>query len=291
MTAQLPSPIVVGLDGSSSSLDALRWAAPLAEHQRAPLHLVYAIGTPVDWGPGISVLAFDNQALRDDGAELLDSATRLARSVVQRPDELEVATFVTDPAPAPVLIERSREARMVVVGTRGLGALGRGILGSVSTSLARHGHCPITVVPEVDIDSLRGTRLPVTVGVDGSEQGADAIDIAFDQASRREVGIVAVTTWSELFRYGERTDLQEQASALQAESLAGYSEQYPDVHVTRVVVEDRPARRLVREAGNAQLIVVGSHGRGGFAGMTLGSVGQAVLHATPVPLIIARPRK
>jgi len=291
MTAQLPSPVVVGLDGSSSSLDALRWAAPLAEHQRAPLHLVYTIGTPVDWGPGVSVLAFDNQALRDDGADLLDSATRLARSVVQRPDELEVATFVTDPAPAPVLIERSREARMVVVGTRGLGAIGRGILGSVSTSLARHGHCPIAVVPEIDIDSLRGTRLPVTVGVDGSEQGAEAIDIAFAQASGRGVGIVAVTTWSELFRYGERTDLQEEASALQAESLAGYGEQYPDVHVTRVVVEDRPARRLVREASNAQLIVVGSHGRGGFAGMTLGSVGQAVLHATPVPLIIARPRK
>lgn len=290
MTVHTVPPVVVGIDGSPASLDALRWAARTAERHRAPMHLVYGIGAPIDYGPGISVIAFDNQAFRDDGETLLASAAKVARAAVNRPDELDIATSVTDPAPTPVLLERSHQARLVVVGTRGLGAIGRGILGSVSTSLARHAHCPVVVVPEIEPGSPDRTQSPVVVGVDGSACSTRAIDIAFDEASARGVGLIAVTAWSEFFRYESRNEMQEQASALQSESLAGYTERYPDVQITHVVAEDRPARRILREAENAQLIVVGSHGRGGFAGMTLGSVSQAVLHSTHIPVIIARPQ-
>lgn len=287
MSTHSEPPVVVGIDRSPVSLDALRWAARTAAQHHAPLHLVYAIGAPLDFGPGLGTVVIDNQLLRADGEAALVSAEKVARETA---NDLEISTGVVDPAPATVLIERSKAARMVVVGTHGLGAIRRGLLGSVSTSLARHAHCPVAVIPETPAESHDRTDMPVVVGVDGSPCSTQAIAIAFDEASRRGVGLVAVTTWSEFFRRDSYAEIQEQARALQAESLAGHAEQYPDVPVTRVVVEDRPARRLLDEADGAQLIVVGSHGRNGFPGMTLGSVGQAVLHGTTIPLIIARPR-
>lgn len=290
MTAHSQPAIVVGIDGSSPSMAALRWAAQAAEARRAPLRLVYAVGAPIDYGPGISVIV-DNQAMRVDGEALLRTAEKNAREAVTRPDDLGVETVVADPPPIPVLIDRSKDALTMVVGTHGYGAVGRALLGSVSSALVRHAHCPVAVIPEADgADVAERVGRPVVVGVDGSAEGALAIDIAFDEASRRGVGLVAVTVWSEFFRYVSRDEMAEQARAIQSESLAGRTERYPDVDVVRVVVEDRPARRLLREADKAQLVVVGSRGRGGFAGMTLGSVSRAVVHRSEVPVIVARPR-
>ncbi|MBF6347639.1 universal stress protein [Nocardia flavorosea] len=287
MATHSEPPIIVGIDGSPTSLDALRWAARHAALHRCPLQLVHAIGAPVTFGPEISVVGLDNQALRADGETILAAAEETARETAA---DLEITTTVADLGATTVLLDLSADARMVVVGTRGLGTLGRLLLGSVSTSLARHAHCPVAVIPDTEEPARDLGQRPVVVGVDGSPRGQEAVDIAFEEASRGYVGVIAVTTWSESFRYISRDEMQEQARALQAESLAGRAERYPDVAVTSVVAEDRPARRILAESENAQLIVVGSHGRGGFAGMTLGSVGQAVLHSTRVPLLIARAR-
>ncbi|MEU1981183.1 universal stress protein [Nocardia sp. NPDC019395] len=287
MAVHSEMPIVVGIDGSSTSRDALRWAARRAALHRCPLELVHAIGAPVTFGPEVSVVGLDNQGLRADGEALLAAAEQTARESAA---DLDIVTTVADLGPATVLIDRSPDARMIVVGTRGLGTVGRLLLGSVSTSLARHARCPVAVIPDAADPARDLSRLPVVVGVDGSPRGQEAVDIAFEEAARGGVGVLAVTTWSEFFRYTSREDMQEQARVVQAESLAGRCERYPEVPVTHSVAEDRPASRLLAEAENAQLIVVGSHGRGGFAGMTLGSVGQAVLHGTRIPLIIARAR-
>lgn len=287
MAEHSEAPIVAGVDGSPTSLDAVRWAARRAALHRCPLQLVHAIGAPVTFGPEISVVGLDNQALRADGEALLDAAAGTARETA---GELDIVTTVADLGATTVLIDLSPDARMIVVGTRGLGTLGRLLLGSVSTSLARHARCPVAVIPDAEEPVRDLSQRPVVVGVDGSPRSQEAVDIAFEEAARGSVGLIAVTTWSEFFRYTSREDMQEQARALQAECLAGRAERYPDVPVTPVVAEDRPARRLLAEAENAQLVVVGSHGRGGFAGMTLGSVGQAVLHSTRIPLVIARSR-
>lgn len=281
-------PVLVGIDGSEAANEALRWAAVDAVRHSAPLHIVYAIGAPMDFGPGIGSFQIDYDVYRKEGAVAVAAAREFATAAAEPIGELDISTFVVDAPPIPVLVDRSKDARMLVVGTRGLGAFRRDLLGSVSTAVAQHAHCPVAVIPESDRYKSRRARGPVLVGVDGSPSSTRAIDVGFDEACHREVPLRAVLTWSEFNRYISRTDMQTQAQELLSEALAGRSEQYPDTEVQHVVVEDRPAKRLLAEAEQAQLIVVGSHGRGGFAGMTLGSVSQTVLHGADCPVIIVR---
>ena len=127
------------------------------------------------------------------------------------------------------------------------------------------------------------------VGVAASEQ---ATAIAFDEASRPGVYLVALLAWSDWTARGspaiEWSTLQSVGGKLLAERLAERQERYLDVWVRRVVVPDRAASHLVMQSESAQLVVVGSHGRGGFAGMLLGSVSSAVMHSARMAVIVAR---
>jgi nucleotide-binding universal stress UspA family protein len=280
----LNQPVVVGVDGSEQSRIAMRWAAEYAAHHRAPLQIVYAIDVPVDYGPGLSGPLFDAEQLRGHGESVVAAAKPDAAEMAASIAEIVISTAAVTGSPVAVLRERGKSARLLVVGSRGLGAIRRTLLGSVSTSLARHAECPVAVIPETAADTG-----PIVVGVDGSACSADAIAIAFDEASRRGTRLVAVHTWSEFYHYDARTTMQTAAEAVLSESLAGYAEKYPEVSVERVVAQEPPAKAILTAAATAQLVVVGSHGRRGFAGMTLGSVAQAVLHGAECPLIIARP--
>ena len=133
---------------------------------------------------------------------------------------------------------------------------------------------------------------PVLVGIDGSPASELATAIAFDEASRRGVDLLALHAWSDVAVMDisglDWSAVEGGAERSLAESLAGWQERYPDVKVHRLIVRDRPARQLVEKSETAQLVVVGSHGRGGLGAM-LGSVSNSVLHSVRMPVIVARP--
>jgi nucleotide-binding universal stress UspA family protein len=179
------------------------------------------------------------------------------------------------------------------VGNEGRGALTRGLLGSVTSSLIRRAHCPVAVIRDEDPRMPHPAQAPVLVGIDGSPASELATAIAFDEAARRGVDLIALHAWSDteiLELPGlDWSAVKAEEERLLAEGLAGWRERYPDVNVHRLLVCGRPARVLVEVSESAQLVVLGSHGRGGFAGMLLGSVSNAVVQSVRTPVIVARP--
>jgi nucleotide-binding universal stress UspA family protein len=147
-----------------------------------------------------------------------------------------------------------------------------------------------TSVARADVPDDR----PVVVGVDGSPTSEVALAFAYDEADRRGVALVAVHTWLDdmleptLAAMIDWDAIETDERALLAERLAGWSEKHPDVEVRRLVTRDRPARVLVEESVGAQLVVVGSRGRGGVTGLLLGSVAHALLHHAHCPVAVAR---
>ena len=291
------SGIVVGVDGSPSSRVAVQWAAQEAAMHNVPLNLVHVVSMPMSLSEALIWPAAPNpMAVREwhegEAQSVIADAVSVVNDVVAEDERPEVTSEVLFSPTVPTLVDLSKEAQMLVVGCRGRGAL-RGIsLGSVSTGLVHHAHCPVAVIHNEIASPVGSVQLPVLVGVDGSPASELATAIAFDEASQRGVDVVALHAWSDadlsLVESMEWSAAESRGGEILAERLAGFQERYPDVTVHRIVVWDQPARHLLERCESAQLVVVGSHGRGGFVGMLLGSVSTAVVHAARIPVIVAR---
>jgi nucleotide-binding universal stress UspA family protein len=292
--------IVVGVDGSTYSNEAVAWAAREAAMRNAPLkvvHVVYpAIGGLSGWGMMTPApLPEELGQLQEQRAHaVIHDAVATAKAAVDGSDRLHLSSEVLWSTLVPTLVDLTKEAQMIVVACRGEGALARGLLGSVSTALVHHAHCPVAVIHGDAARPAGFAQAPVLVGIDGSTASESATAIAFDEASWRGVDLVALHAWSDAdwpeFPVMEASAIRATAEDVLAQRLAGWQERYPDVTVQRVVVFDHPARHLLGQSESAQLVVVGGHGRGGFAGMLLGSVSSAVAHAAHVPVLVARQR-
>jgi nucleotide-binding universal stress UspA family protein len=270
---------------------AVRWAAREATMRNVPLTLVH-VSSPLAISPPVPIPADLRRRHGEEPRKVIADAIKVAEDSLQEGNRPEIDSEVLCAAPVPTFIDLSKEAHMMVVGCRGQDALQRTLLGSISTGLIHHAHCPVAVIHDEAPILLEPSQLPVLVGIDGSPASERATAIAFDEASFRGVDLLVVHAWtdSDISRVlsMEWSALQSRAAEILAERLAGWQERYPDVTVHRRLVFDRPARHLLDESESAQLVVVGSHGRGGFAGMLLGSVSTAVVHAARIPVIVAR---
>ena len=284
--------IVIGYDGSSASESALRWAAREAQRQSLSLRLAYILSIPVPSTPmGVAALQVQPDSLRKSAEKLLGQVREQVRADWP---ELEVDAVVSFGGAAPGLLQEATEAALVVVGSRGLGEFRYLAAGSVSAHVATHATCPVIVVPP---SWEPGQGEGVVVGVDGSELSLDAIDFAFEQAQSRHEPLTAVMAWHDPVSTGpgdmlpvvyDLDALAEEATTLLAESIAGHTEKYPDVPVRREVVRGHADEVLVTAGQSADLLVIGSRGRGAFRGLLLGSTSRAVVHHAPCPVAVVR---
>ena len=283
--------VVVGIDGSESALRAVRWAAAEASRHRVPLRVVTAFEWTHDHPVGHIALGRNyRDIMLDQARQYLAAAVAVAQGAVEG---LDVEQQLIVGFPIPVLTAESQRARLVVIGDRGLGGVTGLLLGSVATALAARADSPVVVVRGDDEDP--DPSGPIVVGVDGSPVSEAALGFAYEAASARWVSLVAVHTWWDAFvdqvlaPVLDWDAIESDERRLLAERLAGWSEKYPDVQVERIIRRDRPERALVAQSRRAQLVVVGSRGRGGFSGMLLGSVSHAVLHWAQCPVAVVRP--
>jgi len=282
---QAGRPVTVGVDGSVSSEQAVRWAAREARRRKAPLRVVQAVDPTAPphryavpgYGPDVHEIR-----IRAARAHLQDAA----RAAAEEASGVTVEQEIVDGFPIPRLLDESRSAQLVVIGVRGLGGVAGLLLGSVAVGLAARGACPVAVV-RGRTSAVEG---PVVVGVDGSPVSEAALEYAFDAADARSAELVVVYAWRDLLldRATPLEAVEQQGRAELAERLAGWGGKYPDVRVRRVVVRDAPARTIVEQSAAAQLVVVGSHGRGSVGGLLLGSVSNAVLHRAECPVVVVR---
>ena len=282
--------ILVGVDGSAESDAAIRWATHEAVMRRAALTLAHVVAPVVASWPMGPMHANITEWQQDNAQHVLEQALKTVRATVPESQLPDVHTETLESSVVPTLIQASEKKQMIVVGSRGSGALGRLLLGSVSAGLVHHAMCPVAVIrPEPAFS--RGDA-PVLLGVDGSPASEAATALAFDEASRRGVGLVALHAWSDVAVFPilgmDWREYESEGHEILAERLAGWQEQYPDVQVQRRLVCDQPARWLIRESEHAQLVVVGSRGRGGFASTWLGSVSSAVAQSANIAVLVVR---
>jgi nucleotide-binding universal stress UspA family protein len=199
-----------------------------------------------------------------------------------------VTTAVVDEAPAPVLLRESERASRIVLGSRGLRALGSAVLGSVGAAVAARASCPVIVLRGPA--GLAGERPAVVVGVDASARSARVLEFAFDYASRHRLPLRPVLCWHRdvltEIAWRPETPAPPRAGEWLSEALAGWREQYPDVTVRPGVVRDHPAAGLVAASAAQHLLVVGARGEHALVGTLLGSVSQAVLHHASCPVAV-----
>jgi len=305
MRTARPEPIVVGVDDSASSRAAVVYAAREAESRGLPLRLVCGYLVPT---PCLTPLA----PLLDDRTLLASARDRLAETaqvVRSRRPQLPLATRAIRASGSAALIQESVTAGLLVVGAPHLGGFAVSPIGSILAQVVAQARCPVLVVPRPEVvpPPALGTG-PVLVGVDGSRTSEAVLSFGFEEASARNVPLIATHVWSvpelsglsavgsgvqwasELDR--AQVQLQENAERMLAETLAGWQERYPDVVVRRWVVHSFGTARVLLDVArevSAGLVVVGSRGRGVVTGAVLGSVSQVLFSHAAVPVAVIGP--
>ena len=277
------STIVVGVDGSDCARTALRFAAGEARLRGSRLLALRIVEVPVAAWPGLAGMV---------GVALERAGSELRADVEAEATDVETTYEVVGGHPAEELVKAARDADLLVVGSRGLGGFHGLLVGSVSQQCLQHASCPVAVVRTLP-DPPRGRIL---VGVDGSPPSVQAFEWAADEARRRAATLGIVHAWSAptwVVAPGPLAPVPagpldyEAARQAAGEVVARLvANAPPGVSVEPYVEPGTPAGVLLDRSEEADLLVVGSRGLGGFAGLLLGSVGQQCAHHAACPVVV-----
>lgn len=283
--------VVVGVDDSDNSLIAVDAAAAEAALRRLPLHVVHAVVNAVVH----AAVHADSFAAAHSGAAQPPEPGRWVDRAVRRAEAghpgLTVTGEVARGRPCPVLVAASRDAELVVIGDRGLGALARALVETVAGGLVMRASCPVLVTRGPgDPDG------PIAVGVDGSADSQSAAGFAFAEADLRGRRLAVVHAWTRpepqmpgsvmpgAIVPGTAVSVRIGAEQLVSEASAGWCEKYPDVAVSEVLVHGYPRHALVDAGESASLMIVGAGGRTTTAG--LGPVSRHLVYRAPCPVVV-----
>jgi nucleotide-binding universal stress UspA family protein len=278
--------VLVGVDGSKASLVAVDWAARAASESGHALFLCLVM--PADhfyWLPAETALTDE---LRARGEHILRQARDRALSAYP---QLHTIFELVSGQPAEQLIQLVGPDDLLVLGSHGTGWFQRLVIGSTCSQVAAHARGTVVATRTTDYRADG----PVLVGVDDSEPAHRALAFAFATAQRlgRDLHIVhAFSMPPTMPAHGViLMEPPEAAGRLAAIDildtiLAGWADKYPEVSVRREVVRGNAGQALVEASRDASLLVVGSRGHGGFAGLVLGSVSQHVLASATCPVAI-----
>ncbi|MFE3181769.1 universal stress protein [Streptomyces violascens] len=285
----MDQPVIVGVDGSDPSLRALAWAADEAALHGLPLSVVHspAWGAYEGYGPSLGI---SRSARRIHADNVVGTAVE---RVNRRSTEVKAYGELVYEDPATVLTRMSREASMVVLGSRGAGGLAGLLLGSVGLEVAARAHSPVVVVRGEDKSLHRGYRR-IVVGVDEAGEPSPVVEFAFHEAELHGADLDMVHAWRcparEVPDHPDHlTDIERHralAEQILTEALPPTAGSSGVVNVRRRAVEGHARRVLLDAASTADLLVVGVRRRKSHAGMQLGPVDYAVLHHAPCPVAV-----
>jgi nucleotide-binding universal stress UspA family protein len=288
--------IVCGLDGTDASASALRWALEEAALRGAVVRAIHAWSVPIMASPvGVLPVTVHHQELSDSAEAAVKGWVEEGKAAVPHHDVPVEVTGVEGVA-ATALLDAARDADLLVVGGKRHGALTGMLLGSVAQQVTHHAVGPVVVVP-ADPERLAWAGRPVVVGIDGSDNAAVALAWAMDEAGRRAVTLKVVHGWEVPFAVPPlglsvapldpdefEADSKDMLTAAVQDALSRAAHKPPSIEKLSV---NAPGTRALLEVGEGSaLVVVGSRGRGGFAGLLLGSVSQQVLHRAPGPVAV-----
>ncbi len=273
---------LIGVDGSEQSRVALAWGLARATEHGASVELLHV----ADDSFLSESVAFLSEA-QEASEQMLQGETEFARSLGF---EGRISGTAVVGHPIAEVEEASRRADLLVLGAHGGSRFAGSFFGTRAVKAAATAHCPVAVVPKHE----PGTG--VVVGVDGSEASKRAIAFAAEEASLRGTPLVAVYAWMPPltpgleYLWSEELVESQRAAAEEAIAIgvAGLASRYPDLEVRREIVQSPPVAALVQAAEHAELLVVGSRGRGGISRLLLGSVSHGVLQALPCPVVVTR---
>ena len=285
--------VVVGVDGSPGSRAALVWACAAAARRGAPLEVVATFPVDFYWA---DPYLLDSDRVDEVHADTEQRAKAMVEEVRADPvagaDSVAVDVVVAAGPAAELLVQHASDTDLLVVGSRGRGAVRSTVLGSVALHVVTHAHGPVVVVRPHSHGA--GARAQVVVGVDGSEASRAALVHAAAEARGLGAELLAVAAferenmWSDLYApvlpttENLRDDAESRALKMVQDELGGAA--------GLRVLEGAASDVLVREAEGAELLVVGSRGRGMLRGMLLGSVALHSVLSAPCPVMVVRSR-